>query len=96
MAEVDRYTFMTDYYGNHVVRMEDDAQVKDEEYVLAVDYDRLRAAAALLVNAIEDTLRSHPDELACCTVTRIRCADVKKFFEPAPRPANSASGDDRG
>lgn len=91
MAEVDRYTFMTDYYGNHVVRMEDDAQVKDEEYVLAADYDRICAAAALLVNAVEDTLRSHPEELACCTVTRIRCADLRKFFEPSPRPADSAT-----
>lgn len=41
---------------------------------------RLRQTMAELVNAVEDTLRSHPDELSCCSVTRIRCQAARALL----------------
>jgi hypothetical protein len=86
MAEVDRYTFMTDYYGNHVVRMEDDHVVKDEEYVLATECDRLQKwvddlQSGMYVNCVYCGHRYGP-----CETTPVSMADaLKAHVEQCPK-----------
>jgi len=52
------------------------------------DSSGMRDLMALLVNAVEDTMRSHPEELTCCSVTRIRCAAAREFLSGNKTPSN--------
>lgn len=48
---------------------------------------RLRAALAALADATLDTIRSHPAELSCCSVTKSRAEAAQRFLsadEPPP------------
>lgn len=50
------------------------------EVVKAESYDRLRTALRELVEATEDTLRSHLRATECCAVTRERCKKARALL----------------